>query len=180
MNVLPYASEFSGVSPGYSPWDVIWILFVLAVIIALIILLLKFLGKRSRGWGSSPLLRSLGGYPLGTNKSVQIIEYGGRIYVLGVGENITILDAITDSETVASLLAQQESLEETSGPALPEWMRNWIRRGKRPGGQHTVQTDTRSSFQQTLEQRLQELADRRQRAEQLLGENSSKDRSDNT
>lgn len=178
MNVLPHASEFSGVSPGYSPWDMIWILFVLALIISLIVLLIKFVSKRSRGWGANQSLRSLGGYPLGTNKSVQIIEYSGRIYVLGVGENVTILDAITDQETVASLLARQESLAEASGPALPEWMRRWTRKNKGPAGQHTAQPDSRASFQQTLEQRLRELADRRQRAEQLLEENSSGDRSD--
>jgi len=177
-SVLPHASEMAGFSPDYSVWDVIWVLFVLAVIIAMIILILKFLGKRSRGWGTSPLLRSLGGYPLGTNKSVQVIEFGGRIYVLGGGENITMLDAITDSETVAALLARHEALTETAGPPLAEWLQLRMRKARKPQMESSANADGRSQFQQALEERLKELADRRQRAEQLLGEKSSEDRSD--
>ncbi len=178
MNALPYASDFSSASPGYSAWDMIWILFVLAIIIALIVLLLKFLGKRSRGWGTNRSLRSLGGYPLGTNKSMQIVEWNGRIYVLGVGENVTLLDSITDTETVASLLAEQDSQAESSGPVMPEWLRKWTSRGKTRSFA-SAGTDTRPNFEQTLEKRLRELADRRQRAEQLLEDMPSGDRSDN-
>ena len=87
-------------SPLGSAWNLIWVLFVLGVVIALIVLILRFIAKRSRGWGMNRALRSLGGYPLGTNKSMQIVEWNGRIYVLGVGPGETSFYAMDDRDQV--------------------------------------------------------------------------------
>jgi len=176
---LPYAGDTSLPSPVGSAWDMLWILFVLAVIVGLIILLLRFLAKRNRGWGMNRSLRSLGGYPLGTNKSMQIIEWNGRIYILGVGENVTPIETITDPETVAALLAEHDAASESMNPALPEWLRRWSQRRSGPDGQGGAAGAQTASFEQTLEDRLRQLAERRERAEQLLKENPSGDRSDN-
>lgn len=180
MTAFLHASDLSDANPAGSAWELLWILFVLAVVVALIVLLLRFLGRRSRGWGQSRSLRSLGGYPLGTNKSLQIVEWNGRIYVLGVGENVTLLDSITDPELAAALLAEHDTFAETAGPFLPEWLRKRVLR-KQPleeSAGHTDRRTDRPSFKQTLEERLRQLAERRRRAEQLLEEKPPEDRSD--
>lgn len=180
MNVLPLAEgEIGELGSASSAWEMLWILFVLAVVVGLIVLLLRFLGKRSRGFGLNRTMRSLGGYALGTNKSMQVVEWNGRIYVLGVGENVTLLESISDPDTVAALLAEYEARTETAQPALPSWL---LKFGRRPSvDTHSPDrngSQDRPSFEQTLETRLRELAERRQRAEQLLEDHSSKDRSD--
>lgn len=178
MKGLPYASDFPDQNPAGSVWDLLWILFVLAVIVGLIVLLLRFLAKRNRGWGTNRSLRSLGGFPLGTNKSMQIVEWNGRIYVLGVGENISLLESISDPETVASLLAELDSQMESTAVNLPEWLRKWSgRMNPQAGRMENNGSDHRTSFEQTLENRLRQLAERRQRAEQLLEEKPNEDRS---
>lgn len=173
MKGLPLAEETSGAVA----WQMLWILFVLVVIVGLIVVLLRLLAKRNRGWGINRTLRSLGGYALGPNKSMQIIEWNGRIYVLGVGENVTLIDAITDPEAAAMLLADHDAEQDAMAPALPEFLRKWTQR--RRGMEHTddpaAEAGRDPSFEESLQKRLRQLAERRQRAEQLLEDKPSSD-----
>lgn len=128
-------------------------------------------------------LRSLGGLTLGTNKSLQVVEWNGRIYVVGVGENVTLLESISDPETVAALLAEHDAASTTNAPALPAWLRGWSERlsrsgasGANPGEKAAVESDNAATFEQTLEQRLRQLSERRQRVEQLLADSKPAER----
>jgi flagellar protein FliO/FliZ len=178
MNVLPYVDSLS--NTGANAWDLLRVLFVLAVVVGLIIGLLRFFAKRNRGWWMNRSLRSLGGLPLGTNKSLQVVEWNGRIYVLGVGENITLLESITDADLVASLLAEFDTDAAAAAPGLPDWLRKWSQRRNAQGSEdRNSETGSRPNFEQTLENRLRELAERRQRVEKLLEERPSGERSDN-
>ena len=180
MKRLPLSE--TGPTFGDSSLEMIWILFVLAVIVGLIIVLLRFLAKRNRGWGTNRSLRSLGGYPLGPNKSMQIVEWNGRIYVLGIGENVSMLDAITEPETVAALLAEYDSAQEGMTPRIPDWLRKLGRQERSTvRSSHPAEEQVnRPSFEETLEKRLSQLAERRRRAEQLLDEPFSEERPDNS
>lgn len=179
MRTFGYADEFPGAAG--SAWDLIWVLFVLGLIVALIVLLLRFFAKRNRGWWMNRSLRSLGGLPLGTNKSMQIVEWNGRIYVLGIGEDVTLLESITDPEWVAALLAEHDSAAANTTASLPAWLRKWNGRSK-PQSEESMNSDNNhsTSFEKTLETRLRQLSERRQRMEQLLDESRSEDRTDKT
>ncbi|MFD0671726.1 flagellar biosynthetic protein FliO [Cohnella sp. GCM10027633] len=159
-----------------SSWDLLWVLFVLGIIVGLIVLSLRFLAKRNRGWWMNRSLRSLGGLTLGTNKSVQIVEWNGRIYVLGVGEDITLLESITDTETVAALLADHDSSEVAKGNPLPAWLRKWTARNDPQADESPA--NGASTFEKTLESRLREMTERRQRVEQLMDQRRGPDRTD--
>jgi len=162
-----------------SSWDLIWVLFVLGIIVGLIVLSLRFLAKRNRGWWMNRSLRSLGGLTLGTNKSVQIVEWNGRIYVLGIGDNVTLLESITDTDTVAALLADHDVTEQAKAYPLPPWLRKWTGRNNTQGEQDSdPSAPPSSSFERTLENRLRELTERRQRVEKLMEERRAEDRTD--
>lgn len=162
-----------------SSWDLIWVLFVLGIIVGLIVLSLRFLAKRNRGWWMNRSLRSLGGLTLGTNKSVQIVEWNGRIYVLGIGDNVTLIESITDTDTVAALLADHDSSEQAKAYPLPAWLRKWSGRNDAQGEPDSQSSANASSpFEKTLENRLRELTERRQRVEQLMEERRAEDRTD--
>lgn len=168
-----------GLPKAGSSWDLLWVLFVLGIIVGLIVLSLRFLAKRNRGWWMNRSLRSLGGMTLGTNKSMQIVEWNGRIYVLGVGEDITLLESITDTETVAALLADHDSSEIDRANPLPAWLRKWTARNGSQGDQEGDRAaSASSSFEKTLESRLRELTERRQRVEQLMDQRRAPDRTD--
>lgn len=173
MKGLPLAEETSGAVA----WQMLWILFVLVIVVGLIVVLLRFLAKRNRGWGMNRTLRSLGGFALGQNKSMQIIEWNGRIYVLGVGENVTLIDAITDPETAAMLLADHDAEQEAMAPTLPAFIRKWMQRSR--SMEHldspAAEAGQDMSFEESLQKRLRQLAERRQRAEQLLEDKPTSD-----
>lgn len=174
MRTFGLAEEFSGAG---STWDLIWVLFVLAIIVGLIVIVLRALAKRNRGWWMNRSLRSLGGFPLGTNKSMQIVEWNGRIYVLGIGDDVTLLESITDPEIVVALLAEYDSTTTNPGPVLPDWLRKWTGRNN-PQDEETTnkEASNQTSFEHTLENRLRQLSERRKRVEQLLEDDRSGDR----
>lgn len=171
----------AGEIPGTSAWDLLRIILVLALIIGLIIVVLRFIGKRNRGWWMNRSLRSLGGLSVGPNKSLQIVEWNGRIYVLGVGENVTLLEAITDPELVADLLARHEADNAAPEAALPAWLRQWGKRRQAGASDASGDADLPApSFEETLEHRLREISQRRQKVEQLLEDSGSGNRTDQT
>lgn len=175
MRSLTLSEQFSGAA---SSWDLLWVLFVLAIIVGLIVVLLRFFARKSRGWWMNRSLRSLGGYPLGTNKSMQIVEWNGRVYVLGIGENVTLLESITDPDQVAALLAEHDARNAQTAPAVPEWLRKWQQRGNKAEDGGGATDGNAPSFEQTLEARLRQMSERRQRVEQLLEDSRSGDRTD--
>jgi flagellar protein FliO/FliZ len=174
MSALRLAEE-PPLPSGGSPWELLWVIVVLVLIIAAILLLLRFVARRGRGWWANHAMRHLGGMSLGPNKSMQIVEWNGRIYILGVGENVTLLEVIHDPETVARLLAMAENAETLRAPVWPDWLRRIARRPA-PGSEGG-ETDG-SPFEQSLQRRLRELSERRARVEQLLQDHPAEDRTD--
>ncbi|PFP30769.1 hypothetical protein COJ96_02055 [Bacillus sp. AFS073361] len=88
-------------------------------IIALIFVLFRFLSKRSRLLQSNgPILR-LGGHVLGNNRSLQVLLIGQTIYIIGVGETISLIRSISQGEEYQSLL---EGYENQTEGLSPKWM----------------------------------------------------------
>src|SRR5690606_36997161 len=95
--------ETSGASvPDFSAGDFysnfIWVIVVLVVLIGLIVVLIRFLAARNKLWSGGGSLQVHAGLPLGQNKSMQVVEIGDTVYVIGVGENITLLDKVDAPE----------------------------------------------------------------------------------
>ncbi|MCC3376226.1 flagellar biosynthetic protein FliO [Cohnella sp. REN36] len=175
MPATRMASEYAGTSS----WDLLWVLFVLALMVVAIVFLLRFVGKRNRGWWMNRSLRSLGGLPLGTNKSMQIVEWNGRIYVLGVGDDVTLIECISDPEQVAALLAAQDVANAEAKPGLPPWLRQWAdRRRSGTAPEEPTASPQAPSFEQTLENRLRQLSERRQKVGQMLSDSRTEDRTE--
>jgi flagellar protein FliO/FliZ len=77
--------------------------FYTILVIVLIAFFARFLAKRQQKWSEHHVFQHLGGTPLGTNKSVQLIKLGEKIYVLGVSDQITLLEVIDDPQEVKRL-----------------------------------------------------------------------------
>lgn len=103
----------------------------LAVILGLIYLLYRLMHKHTRSYRKVGAIRNLGGVAVGPNRSVQLVRIGETILVVGVGETVQLLKEITDPETVAQLLNEDEAppefgktlskvLARAKGRALPE------------------------------------------------------------
>jgi flagellar protein FliO/FliZ len=159
--------------------SLVWVIVALAIVIVLIILVIKWLSQRSRSWGTNRSLRSLGGLALGQNNSLQVIEIAGRIYIVGIGENITLIDKLEDPEDVRALIAALERQQETVwskdvASQLLSKLKN--RNGKTEPEPTNEQWNNTDSFQNLLHSKLSQQADRKQQLESLLHESKPNER----
>lgn len=94
-------------------------IFSFAVVVVLLILLLRFLSRRNRFSQPNGPILPLGGQALGTNRSLQIVLIGQTIYILGVGETVTLIRTISQGEEYQHLL---ESYENQADGFSPKWL----------------------------------------------------------
>ncbi|MBM7564622.1 flagellar biosynthetic protein FliO [Paenibacillus sacheonensis] len=163
-----------GAGIGY----LIWVIVALLIVVGLIVLLIKWLASRNRGWGTTRSLRSLGGIPLGQNKSLQVVELSGRIYVVGVGEDITLLDKIVDPDAAAAIMEaiEQQASRTWSSPALSDFLGKF--RNKQPSSEPKEDPWPSStvSFKELLSNGMKRQADQKQKVEELLRDQNHNDR----
>lgn len=82
--------------------------FALLVVLGLIYLMLRLLNKRHKLFNNAQALENLGGIPVGSNKSIQVIRVGSKMYLVGVGENVELLEEIVDEDVKNDLLHNNE------------------------------------------------------------------------
>ncbi|MBB3109403.1 flagellar protein FliO/FliZ [Paenibacillus phyllosphaerae] len=175
----PEATDLTDPSPVMANTNMtgylIWVIFALLLVTSLIVLVIKFLAQRNRMIGSNRSLRSLGGIPLGQNKSLQVLDLSGRLYVVGVGENISLIDKIDDPEEARSILQSLE--QQQMQPWTPATFKDWIDRVRNRGKEEEKQMwQEADSFQSLLQSRLQRQSDQRQKVESLLKDENQNDR----
>ncbi|MGG1520124.1 flagellar biosynthetic protein FliO [Paenibacillus oryzisoli] len=166
-----FPSTLTGASSFFM---IVKVIIVLVLIIVLFYVLMRYLARKNRGsmFGSS--IRSLGGVPLGPNKSIQLVEIGHSILVVGVGDNIQMLDKITDAEEIAYItdLLQQSQEDRMGLASVSKWM------GKL-SGKKTVEeeeVELTASFQQVFHNKIQQVSTRNKQAQQWLSDQKQTDR----
>jgi flagellar protein FliO/FliZ len=151
------------------------VIFFLILIIALFLFLIKFVAKRNKYSIFGRSVRSIGGVPLGQNKSIQIVEIGHSLFVVGVGENIQLLEKIQDPDEVAyvvELLTVSQS-DNSSFMTLGKWISNLRRKNK----EIDEEVEITSSFQQVFHDKLQQVTSRNKHVEEWLSDQKQIDRS---
>jgi flagellar protein FliO/FliZ len=150
------------------------VIFFLILIIALFFVLIKFLAKRNQYSPFGRSIRSLGGVPLGQNKSIQIVEIGHSLFVVGVGENIQMLEKIDDADEVAYVteLLISAQTEQTSFASLGKWVERL--RGSKKDVEEEVEIT--SSFQQVFHDKMQRMTSRNKNVEEWISDQKQTDR----
>ncbi len=113
----------------------------LSLVLALIYMFYRIFFRRQRFLREVGGIRYLGGFPLGAQKSLQLVEIAGKVYVLGVAEEVQLLRLIDDPDEKEILLANVAQLETASFPSteiarrfsaqlarLKEQRRKWFHR----------------------------------------------------
>ncbi len=83
-------------------------IFALLLVLALIYFILTILKKRNKLYQNHQELDNLGGISVGQNKSVQLVRIGDKVYILGVGDNVEMLQELTDEHVKQALINQRE------------------------------------------------------------------------
>lgn len=102
---------------GLSFWDYLKMLFALIFVLGLLLFVLKFINKKSHSYQQNSLVRNIGGVNLGAQKSVQLIQIGNSIYVVGVGEDVQLIKEIENPEEIEQIIAnfdERQSFSVTS------------------------------------------------------------------
>ncbi|MBD0380345.1 flagellar biosynthetic protein FliO [Paenibacillus sedimenti] len=150
------------------------VIFFLIFIILLFLVLIKYIAKKNKGSFFGNSVRSLGGVPLGQNKSIQIVEIGHSLFVVGVGDNIQLLDKINDADEVTYITELLSSTQDQRAgfDSLSKWL------SKLPIRKKEIEEDVEitSSFQQVFHDKLQRVTNRNKNVEEWLSDQKQKDR----
>ncbi len=93
------------VSAGVSvtAWDYIKMVLALLFVIALLYGVLRFVNSRNKTFQTNQLIQNLGGVGVGQGKSLQLMQVGNSIFLVGIGDDITLLKEITDPVEIENL-----------------------------------------------------------------------------
>ncbi|MGE7110865.1 flagellar biosynthetic protein FliO [Lysinibacillus sp. NPDC047702] len=161
----PAAPQDSDVSAAgdISTWEYIKMVLALIFVVALFYGLMKFLNKRNLNFQRNQLVQNLGGLSLGAQKSVQLLQVGKTLYLVGVGEDVQLLREITDPEEVAALLALYNERQElaSSSPYIAEVFSKFKRKNN---GSSSIEQG-KDSFGELFEKKISEI--KQERSEEL-------------
>lgn len=154
----------------------IQMILALVFIIGLIYVLLRFVGKKTRSFQSLKTIENIGGVPLGTNRSIQLVKVGERILVVGVGETIQLLKEIDKEEEIAALLAQQETeferFEEPISKATA-WLSNTLQRKQPSSKQGTQGKKDELQFSDLLTKQLKDVSKSQRKIREAMKEHNN-------
>jgi|GEM_PF-1500887 len=89
--------------------------FLFALVLLLAWLTTRMVGYRAMGPGRGRMVRVLEHIPAGRDRSIMLLEVGGRIYLVGAtAERIGLLDAIDDPGAIRQILANVPAPADTS------------------------------------------------------------------
>jgi flagellar protein FliO/FliZ len=110
---------------------------------------------------------------------MQVIELGSSLYLIGIGENISILDKVTDPDEVALIIAAFEDQSSSQNNFLaPLIAKVKVKlRGEVPSEE--IELSETSSFYETLQSKLRSAPERKEKMEELFRDDATKDESRN-
>ncbi|MFF5993326.1 flagellar biosynthetic protein FliO [Lysinibacillus sp. KU-BSD001] len=140
-------------------WEYIRILLSLVFVLGLLIYVLRFLNKRNQNYQQNSIVRNLGGHSVGPQKSVQLLQIGNQIYVVGVGEDVRLLQTITDPQEIEQIVAlyNEKYTNTSTAPYIAELFTKF-----KPQRSAKVQTE---EFNSILDKRLSEI--KKERSDEL-------------
>ncbi|MFJ7730426.1 flagellar biosynthetic protein FliO [Lysinibacillus sp. NPDC097231] len=164
-NSDPAAKENSNLSAAgdISAWEYIKMVLALIFVVALFYGLMKFLNKRNLNFQRNQMVQNLGGLSLGAQKSVQLLQVGKTLYLVGVGENVQLLREITDPDEVATLLALYNERQELA--ATSPYIAEVLSKFKRKNSESSSTQQNQDSFGELFEKKISEI--KQERSEEL-------------
>ncbi|MFD4815222.1 flagellar biosynthetic protein FliO [Peribacillus butanolivorans] len=151
---------------GITIWEFLRMIFATIFVVGLLYIILKFINKKSKSYQKANSVENLGGTSLGANRSVQLVKVGGRILVVGVGENIQLLKEIDNPEEYEHLMKDyNEKMDQMIQPGefATKLKKKWLKKRE-------IETN---SFSSEFKNQLDQMSDSRKK---LLNELERKGR----
>ncbi|WP_261384371.1 flagellar biosynthetic protein FliO [Planococcus sp. CPCC 101016] len=116
------------------------------LIVAMIYGLIKFLAARQKNFQPNQAVKLMGGTPLGNNKSLQLVKVGGQMYLIGVGDEVTLIKEFSDAAEISGIEKDFEQQQ-------PAMSKNLIDFTKKKIG-HISKKPQKKGFDQLFKQSL--------------------------
>lgn len=123
--------------------ELLRILVTLAILIPLLVWATRWYGRRPWGRANRRGLRVLVAASVGPQKTVQLVEVGDRILVIGVSQDgIRLLSEIREPDAISSLKTslEQPGAEEGASGSFSAILREWVEK-RRGSLYHPVESD---------------------------------------
>ncbi|KAA0957501.1 flagellar biosynthesis protein FliZ [Planococcus sp. ANT_H30] len=82
---------------------IVQLIFYTLLIVVMIYGLIKFLAARQKNLQPNQAVKLMGGTPLGNNKSLQVVKIGSQMYLLGVGDEVTLIKEFSDAMEINNI-----------------------------------------------------------------------------
>ena len=94
-------------------------IFSFILVIGLLFVLLRYLSKKGTGIQTNGPVLPIGSHMLGNNRSMQVLLIGQTIYIVGVGDDVTLIRTINQGEEYQHLLESYEN--QAADGQIPKW-----------------------------------------------------------
>ncbi|MEX2103962.1 MAG: flagellar biosynthetic protein FliO [Bacilli bacterium] len=156
--------------------NIVTVIVVLILIIGLIVILIRFLAHKNNSWFSSRSIRHLGGVGLGQNKSVQMVKIGNTLYVVGVGEDVRLLEKIDQQDEIDAIFKSLNSTPTLSGKGIIAYLSKSLNFRRQKSLPFDVNDPSAaSSFQEIFYNKMQQVSDQRQQFKKVLEDDTKSD-----
>lgn len=155
---------------GITFFDVLKMIVATVFVIILLYFILRMINKRSLHFNESQTIQNLGGTSLGTNRSVQLIRVGKRIFLIGVGENVQLLKEFDHEDEIREIIENyNEKMDQMLKPM------DLVSRLSKIFQKEKENAEEKSSFSSTFQQQLERISKERKKVyEQLEKKGSDK------
>ncbi|MGB3261784.1 flagellar biosynthetic protein FliO [Paenisporosarcina sp.] len=85
------------------------LIFYTLLILLMIYALIKFLAVRQKKLQPNQAVKLMGGTPLGNNKSLQLVKVGEKVYLIGVGDQVTLIKEFSESDEINNIESDLEN-----------------------------------------------------------------------
>ncbi len=161
MNAPIADPSSEGKAVGSSVGDYIKVMVALLFVVGLLYGLLKLVNRKNRLYDKNRFMKNLGGISLGQHKSIQLVVIGESYYLVGVGDDVSLLKEITDPEEIDKLVEfyKGDDLEVAKG-MLSRILEKLTGATKNVP---TSQSDESADFGNLFKTKLDEMKEERQR-----------------
>lgn len=161
MNAPIADPSSDGKAVGSSVGDYIKVMVALLFVVGLLYGLLKLVNRKNRLYDKNRFMKNMGGLSLGQHKSIQLVVIGDSYYLVGVGDNVSLLKEITDPMEIDKLVEfyKGDDLEVAKG-MLSRILEKLTGSSKNIP---TSQSDESADFGDLFKTKLDEMKEERQR-----------------
>lgn len=167
--------DFESFGTGSVFWMLFKVIGFLVIIIGIFLAIIKIVAQKNRGFHAGRSIKPLGGLGVGPNKSVQVVQIGRSLYVLGVGNDVELISKIDDPDEIEEIVSRIHSNVSGAGNGFPTVMEWW--KGIRVRKNSTSEEwEDASSFQAVFQEKMQRLASRQKKVDEMIARENQDER----